>query len=471
MDITFHGAAQTVTGSQHLLTVNGHRILLDCGLYQGSRQEAFLRNRTFLFEPGKLDALILSHAHIDHAGNIPSLVKKGYHGPIYCTPPTHDLCQYMLCDSGRIQETDAEYAVKRAFRRGEVVEIEPLYTEDDAKAALKHFTPRRYHTPFEVVPGVQATFFNAGHILGSAMVVLDIEERGANGGVRQYRLAFSGDIGRKNLPILRDPEFLQDIDYLIMESTYGTKNHRPPEEAFQEFSTLVQQTIERGGRVIIPSFAVGRSQELVYELHKLIQAGVIPPIPVYVDSPLAVDASSVFRKHPEEFDEETQKFIRAGRIDDVFGFKSLKYTRAVEESKAINDQKGPMVVISASGMCEAGRILHHLRNNIENKNNTILIVSWQAPDTLGRRIAERVPQVKIFGDLYHLKAQVATINGYSGHAGRDLLVQWAGALKPRLKQTFLVHGEPTSSAALAASLQADGHAEVYLPKLHETVVI
>jgi len=464
MDITFHGAAQTVTGSQHLLTINGRKLLLDCGLYQGARQEAMLRNRTFLFEPNKVDALILSHAHIDHAGNIPSLVKKGYRGPIYATPATQDLSEHMLCDSGRIQESDAEFANKRAAKRGESGGIQPLYTEEDAKQALQHFTSRRYEQAFEVLPGVVATFYDAGHILGSAMVVLEVEEAG-----RKFRFAFSGDIGRKHLPILRDPTFLRDIDYLVMESTYGTKNHRAPQEAQAEFAELVKRTIERGGRIIVPSFAVGRAQEIVYELHRLIHAGEIPPIPVYVDSPLAVNASDVFRRHPESFDDETQKFIREGRIDDVFGFRTLKYTRSVEESKAINDQKGPMVIISASGMCETGRILHHLRNNIEDKRNTILIVSWQAPNTLGRRLAEHASEVRIFGDVFHPKAQIVTINGYSGHAGRDLLIQWATALKPRLKQTFLVHGEPESSAALTTALKAEGLENVYAPKLHENI--
>jgi len=466
MEITFHGAAQTVTGSQHLLTLNGSQILLDCGLYQGARQEANFRNSHLPFDPAKLGALILSHAHIDHSGNIPNLVKNGYHGSIYATPATQDLCNYMLRDSARIQESDVAFANKRAARRGEPANAQPLYTEADAEAALQHFTSYPYAAPFEVLPGVTATYYDAGHILGSAMVVLDINEKG-----RRYRLAFSGDIGRRNLPILRDPSFLSDIDYVIMESTYGTKNHRPPEEAFAELTAVVKQTIARGGKIIIPSFAVGRAQELVYELHKLINAKEIPPIPVYVDSPLAVEASKVFRKHPEDFDEEITAFIRADKQGDAFGFGSLTYTQSVDESKAINNQKGPLVIISASGMCESGRILHHLRNNIENPNNTILIVSWQAPNTLGRRIADREAEVKIFGDVFKLKAQVATINGYSGHAGRDLLIQWATALKPRVKKVFLVHGEPESLTAMTEALKAEGLPEVYAPKLHESVEI
>jgi metallo-beta-lactamase family protein len=407
--------------------------------------------------------LILSHAHIDHCVNIPNLVKRGFHGPIHTTYATRDLTTHMLRDSGRIQESDAAFLNKRAARRGRPADAQPLYTEADAVAALNSFTDHLYLQPFEVAPGVIATFYDAGHILGSAMVALDISEKG-----RRYRLAFSGDIGRHNLPILNDPTFLSDVDYVIMESTYGTRNHPPPEQAFADFARVVKETIARGGKLIIPAFAVGRAQDLIYDLHRLIHSGEIPPIPVYVDSPLAVDISAVFRAHPEVFDEETKAFVGDG---EAFIFDSLKYTRSVEESKAINDQKGPLIIISASGMCESGRILHHLRNNIENPNNTILIVSWQAANTLGRRIAERAPEVRIFGDTFKLKAKVVIIHGYSGHAGRDLLIQWASALKPRVKKIFLVHGEPESLTALTQALKNQGVEEVYAPQLHETVEV
>lgn len=464
MNITFHGAAQTVTGSQHLLTLNGRRLLLDCGLYQGKRAEAWQRNRELPFDARRLDAVILSHAHIDHSGNLPSLAKAGYRGPIYATPATRDLCEHMLRDSARIQESDVAFANKRARERGEPAEAEALYTEEDAAAALELFQTRGLNQPFDVAPGVTATFYEAGHILGSAMLVLEIDEAG-----RRSRLAFSGDIGRIGLPILRDPTFLSDVDYAIMESTYGTKTHRPPEEAEAEFQTLVQATVARGGKIIVPAFAVGRSQEIVFALHKMIDQRLIPPIPVFVDSPLAVNASAVFKKHAELFDEETRAVLR--RDGDAFGFGSLTYTRSVEESKAINDHRGPLAVISASGMCETGRILHHLRNNIEDPRNTVLIVSWQAPYTLGRRLADREPEVKIFGEWYKLRAQVATINGMSGHAGRDLLIRWAAGLKPRVKNLFLVHGEPESSAALAEALTAEGLPGVHAPALHETVTL
>jgi metallo-beta-lactamase family protein len=464
MHITFHGAAQTVTGSQHLLGINGHHVLLDCGLYQGARAEAMVRNRTFLFDPARVNAVVLSHAHIDHSGNLPSLVKKGYRGPIYATPATRDLCEHMLRDSARIQESDVAFYNKKAAQRGEPASAEALYTEEDAAQTLTQFRAQPLDHSFEVAPGVIATFYEAGHILGSAMVVLEVEERG-----RRFRFAFSGDIGRFGLPILRDPTFLREVDYVIMESTYGTKSHRPPSEAATELRRLVQATVARGGKIIVPAFAVGRTQEIVYELHRMIAARLIPAIPVFVDSPLAVNASDVFKEHAELFDEETQRLIRDN--GDAFGFKSLTYTRSVEESKAINEHRGPLVIISASGMAETGRILHHLKHNIENPKNTILIVSWQAQHTLGRRLAEREPEVKIFGEWYKLRAQVATINGLSGHAGRDLLIEWANALKPRVKNIFLVHGEPESSAALAEALKAEGLPGVYAPKLHETVEV
>jgi metallo-beta-lactamase family protein len=469
MEITFHGAAQTVTGSQHLLSINGTRLLLDCGLYQGARKEAEVRNRTFLHDPRELDAVLLSHAHIDHSGLLPMLVKKGFRGPIYATAATRDLCGYMLPDSGHIQEADAEYLNRRARKRGQPANFEPLYTQADAEQALKLFRAVRYKTPVTVAPGVDVTYRDAGHILGSAALVLEVKEQQRQG-TRSYRLAFSGDIGRMNLPILRDPVLLHDVDYAIMEGTYGGRDHRPPDAAFAELTEVVKDTVARGGKIIIPSFAIGRAQELIYELNRLIHAGEIPPLPVFVDSPLATSASDVFSDHEELYDEETLAFMRESRTK-AFEFSSLTYTRSVEESKAINAVKGPLVIISASGMAESGRILHHLRNNIEDPRNTILIVSWQAPNTLGRRLADHAPEVRIFGDMYPVRAQVVTINGYSGHAGRDLLIRWATALKPRIQKIFLVHGEPDSLEALRPALIERGVPEVLAPALHQTVEI
>lgn len=464
MRISFHGAAQTVTGSQHLLEINGHRLLLDCGLYQGRRSETYERNLKFPFDPRKVDAVILSHAHIDHAGNLPNLVQDGYDGPIYATTATVDLATIMMADSGRIQESDAEYVNKKRLARHEQA-IEPLYTEADAVRAAALFHAMEYNQPFAPVPGVVARFVEAGHILGSAAISLEIEEKG-----RKIRFWFSGDIGRYKLPLLRDPVLPQDVDYLLMESTYGDKPHLDPSVAFEEFQDVVNRTLRRGGKVIIPAFAVGRTQELVYHLNMMMFARDVPPAPVFVDSPLAVNASQVFRKHPECFDDETRWFVQQAQ-HPALDFKLLTYVQSVEESKALNLRKDPMIIISASGMAETGRILHHLKNNIEDPRNTVCIVSWQAPDTLGRRLAEREKQVKIFGEPYRVRAEVATIGGLSGHAGQDLLTRYASNVKDTVKKVFLVHGEPVPAAALTEKLKYQDMHEVYYPALHSSVEI
>ncbi|MBM4424330.1 MAG: MBL fold metallo-hydrolase [Chloroflexi bacterium] len=463
MEITFHGAARTVTGSQHLVQANGSKFLLDCGLFQGSRQETYYRNQYFVYDPRTVDTLLLSHAHTDHAGNIPNLVKKGFSGPIKTTPASRDLANYMLLDSARIQENDAEYVNKKNAKRGDPP-IEPLYDSKDAEEALKLFANVPYNTPFEVVPGVTAEYFDAGHILGSAITLLDIDDAKAG---RKIRLAFSGDIGRNNTPILRDPTIVSDVDYLIMESTYGDRTHKSRDEAQDQLRRVVEEAVERGGKIIIPSFAVGRAQELVFSLNFMMESGALPRFPVYVDSPLAVNVSRVFRAYGELYDQAAQDFAEDIQ-HDVFNFPELTYVGSADESKTLNDKKGPMVIISASGMCETGRILHHLRNNIENPRNTILFVSWQAPDTLGRRLVEKAPRVKIFGESFDVKANVQVINGYSAHADQTGLVDWALSLKGRLKKVFLVHGEPAPAEALAAKLREGGIPEVYYPNLHET---
>ncbi|MFH1636490.1 MAG: MBL fold metallo-hydrolase [Chloroflexota bacterium] len=460
MKIQFHGAAQTVTGSQHLLEINGHKLLLECGLYQGRRGEAYQRNRTFDFDPTDVDAVVLSHAHIDHSGNLPHLVKKGYRGPIFATSATAHLANIMLLDSGHIHESDAAYVNKKRARRGELP-IEPLYTQIDAARVAQHFTAVNYDQPFEPIPGVKARLVEAGHILGSAAVVLDIEEKG-----RKFRLWFSGDIGRYNLPLLRDPVLPNGVDYLMMECTYGDKPHRDPMAAFDELREVVSRTVARGGKVIIPSFAVGRTQELVYSLHQMIDSGDIPRIPVFVDSPLAINASDIFRAHPECFDEETQEFMRHDQRHAALDFDLLSYTRSVEESKAINKVIGPAIIISASGMAETGRILHHLRNNISDPRNVILIVSWQAPHTLGRRLADREKRVKIFGEVFHRKAEIATIGGLSAHAGQTALLKYALASRGQLKKIFLVHGEERGAKPFMEKLDQAGMSEVYFPEMH-----
>ena len=459
MRINFHGAAHTVTGSQHLLEINGHRLLLDCGLYQGRRAESYSRNLSFAYDPRRVDAVILSHAHIDHCGNLPNLVKNGYEGPIYAVPATVDLATIMMADSGRIQESDAAFVNKKNRRRGEEL-IEPLYTESDARHAADLLRGVNYGQAFEPVPGVIARFVEAGHILGSAAISLEIEEKG-----RKTRFWFSGDIGRYKLPLLRDPVLPEDVDYLLMECTYGDKPHNDPSAAFDEFQEIVSRTIKRGGKVIIPAFAVGRTQELVYHLNIMMFAKDVPPVPVFVDSPLAVNASNVFTRHPEVFDAETRWFVQQAR-HPALDFKMLTYVQSVEESKALNLRKDPMVIISASGMAETGRILHHLKNNIENPLNTVCIVSWQAPHTLGRRLADRDKQVKIFGEPYTVRAEIATIGGLSGHAGQDLLTKYAVNTKETVKKVFLVHGEEIPAAALTRKLQERNIREVYYPELH-----
>ncbi|MEW6094309.1 MAG: MBL fold metallo-hydrolase [Chloroflexota bacterium] len=457
MRITFNGAARTVTGSQYLLEANGSKILLECGLFQGRRADTYERNRSFRFDPAQLNAVLLSHAHIDHSGNLPNLVKQGYAGPVYATRATASLAEVMLLDSGHIQEADILFVNKRRLRH-KLPPAEPLYTQEDAAQVAPLLRPTDYDKPFEAAPGVTAEFVEAGHILGSAALRLEVQE-----GRRKTRLWFSGDIGRPGLPIVRDPVLPFDADYVLMECTYGDKQHNDPELAHREFSHIVRQTVTRGGKVIVPAFAVGRTQELVYSLHLQIASGEMPPIPVYVDSPLAVNASRIFEQHPECYDEQTLKFIRLGK-HPALQFGGLHYIRNVEESKALNEKKEPMVIISASGMAETGRILHHLKNNVENPKNTVLIVSWQAPDTLGRRLADRAKAVKIFGEEYPVRAEIATIGGLSAHAGQDMLVKYARAIRS-VKGVILVHGEENAATILREKLKSAGLKRVVYPDL------
>ena len=458
MKIHFYGAARTVTGSQHLIEVNGKRLLLECGIFQGKRSEFYSRNANFAFDPKEVDAVILSHAHIDHSGNLPNLVKQGYRNPIYATPPTAELSAIMLRDSGHIYEEDAEYLNKKKRKHGEPM-IEPLYTKADADEVVPLFVEKGYGQPFEPVSGVTAKFVDAGHILGSAAVVLDIDERG-----KKTRVWFSGDIGRFKLPLLRDPVLPEHPDYVLMECTYGDKTHRDPEDAYVEFRDAVKRTVKRGGKVIVPAFSVGRTQELVYNLNRMISEGELPRIPVFVDSPLATNATDIFRKFPDYFDAEAEQFVQAGN-HPALNFPGLTYTRSVEESKAINRMDEPMIIISASGMCEAGRILHHLAHNIGDPRNTICIVSWQAPNTLGRRLAERQPKARIYGEEYDVRAEIATIGGLSAHGGQDMLLQYAQAASHNgLKQIYLIHGEEAPAAILMDKMHEQGITAVRYPE-------
>jgi metallo-beta-lactamase family protein len=462
MRITFSGAARTVTGSQYVLEVNGYQVLLECGLFQGRRADTLNRNRSFRIPPSRMDAVLLSHAHIDHSGNLPNLVKHGYQGPIYTTLATASLAGVMLLDAGHIQESDAEFINKKRLKRGEPP-IEPLYTQEDAARVAPLLHPTEYYKKIEVVPGVIVEFIEAGHILGSAAMNIEIQE-----GSRKIRFWFSGDIGRPGLPIVRDPVLPVDVDYLMMECTYGDTRHDDPQLSHEKFGQVVKATIDRGGKIIVPAFAVGRTQDLVFTLNQLISDKYIPPIPVYVDSPLAVQASRVFINHPECYDSETLTFIREER-HPALNFPGLSYVSSVDESKALNDKKGPMIIISASGMAETGRILHHLKNNIEDSNNTILIVSWQAPDTLGRRLVEGQPMVRIFGDEYPVRARVVNIGGLSAHAGQDMLLKYALSAREHNRGLFLVHGEPDAASTFRSLLVDKGISSIYYPAENESV--
>jgi metallo-beta-lactamase family protein len=462
MRIHINGAARTVTGSQYLLEVNGSRLLMECGLFQGHRKDTYERNRNFRFEPSKLGAVLLSHAHIDHSGNLPNLVKQGFSGPIYTTAATADLADAMLRDSGHIQEDDAEYINKKRARRGEPP-IEPIYTERDAEQVTQYFHPVAYAQKVEVAPGVEAEWLDAGHILGSAAIHLHLQENG-----RKTSLWFSGDIGRRGLPILRDPVMPYDAENLMMECTYGDTSHDDPAQAYSQFKQVVTRTLQRGGKVIIPAFAVGRTQELVYVLNEMKRTGELGHVPVYVDSPLAVNATRVFKLHPECYDKEMNQVIHDSR-HPALEFDGLTYITAVEESKALNGQKGPMIIISASGMAEAGRILHHLKNNIEDANNTVMIVGWQAPDTLGRRITEKQPFLRIYGEQYALRADVEVINGLSAHAGQDKLVEYAKSVEGQVKQLILVHGEEDASGAFQDLLAQTTLPHCRYPELYEII--
>lgn len=467
MKISFMGAAKTVTGSQHLIEVNGKRILLDCGLYQGHRADTYERNQHLPYDPKSIDLVILSHAHIDHSGNLPNLVKQGYNGDILCTYATRDLCATMLMDSAHIQEGDIEFVNKQRRKRGEPP-VGPIYTQEDAARSLEYFTSFGYDRAREVFPGVTLTLRDAGHMLGSAFVVLDIEDREAH---KDVRLVFSGDIGRAGIPIIRDPETIDSADVLILESTYGDRLHPPYQDDAKAMERIISEAYKRGGQIIIPAFAVGRTQQLVYTLHQLARSGDIPEVPIYVDSPLAIDVTAIYRLHPECYDQDMRTFLSDNGVRDAFGFDMLTYTRKVEDSKRLNFLTEPAIIISASGMAEAGRILHHLKNRIEDPRTTVLFVGFQAEHTLGRRIRDGAKEVRIFGEPYRNNAHVEVLEGFSGHADRDELLAWVGAMNRKPARTFLVHGEEPAMVALAGSLNERYGMRVDVPNWKDQVEI
>lgn len=461
MKITFCGAAGEVTGSQHLIECGKLRVLLDCGLFQGHRAESRRKNEHFFHKPSQLDAVILSHGHIDHCGNLPGLYRHGFRGPVYCTDATADVTGIMLEDSVKIQAEDVRY-LNRKLPRG-APQIQPLYDEEHVQKVLKEFDPLSYGKWHQLFPTLRLRFRDAGHILGSAICEMEFQELGE---IR--RVVFTGDLGRRELPLLRDPELVPGCDILISESTYGNKVHQPPANLKAELLRIIRQAMATGGRVIIPAFALGRTQQLVYFLNELTNANELPDVPIFVDSPLSNRLTAVYRRHAEILDEAVQKTLLTDT--DILGFRGLTYITTQQESMALNFRKGPFVVIAASGMCESGRVLHHLKHAVADGNNTIVIIGYQAEHTLGRRIVERQPRLRIYDREYPLNANVEILNGLSGHADVHDFKWWYENLASQtgVGQAFLVHGEPAASRALATVLRDYCDEEPILPQLNQS---
>jgi len=463
MKLTFFGATRTVTGSKYLLQANGKDILIECGMYQGRDTEWSERNKHLPFNASEIDVMLLSHAHIDHTGLIPVLGRSGFRGKIYCTDATVDLCKVMLMDSAHIQEQDAAFINKKNAKKG-LPPVEPLYTQRDTEAVLGQFQPvGSYNQPTKVIDGVTATWLDAGHMLGSAMIVVDIEEGG-----RKVRLAFSGDLGRGHNDILNDPDHPQNADYLITESTYGDRVHEPMEDVNDRVCAIVNRTIERNGKIIIPSFAVGRTQQMLYTLYQITQSRCIPALPVYVDSPLSLQATEVFKRHPESVNKKFHDVMMNG--NNPFSVANVHYVGSVDESKSLNDLTKPCIIISASGMADAGRVRHHIKNNIEDDRNTILIAGWCAPHTLGSQLASGNKEVTIFGESYKVQAKIETIDAFSGHADKNELRAWAEQVTGPLRGIFVIHGEEKQALTFAETLrQIHPKSNVRAPEFSESV--
>ncbi|VVB67785.1 Ribonuclease J [uncultured archaeon] len=464
MILQFFGAAQTVTGSMHLVEANGHRVLLDCGMTQGRRQEARKLNSEFPFDVKSIDAVVLSHAHVDHSGRLPILVKNGFNNSIFSTSATRDLCSAMLRDSASLQEMDAKY-VNKLNAEKKLPFIKPLYRVHDVTTALRLFQTVEFRRPLEILPGIRLTFRNAGHILGSASVALEIAE--GRDEKKVTTLAFTGDLGRKGAAVVQDPDTIDRADVLITESTYGGRNHGPMSEAKKKLARIVSETAHKGGLLIIPAFAVGRTQDVVYHLHELMESKQIPSMPVYVDSPLATNITEIFRQHPECYDEETEQLLLQDGGKEPFGFSMLKYTHSTEESKKLNNLRRPAIIISASGMCEGGRVLHHLRCNIGDPKTTILFVGFQAENTLGRKLLQGDKIAHIYGEEYEVKAKMEEIDGYSAHADEGELLDFIAAIPNKPEHVFVVHGEPDGTKAMATGLSKSGIKNVIVPERGE----
>jgi metallo-beta-lactamase family protein len=464
MKIHFFGATRTTTGSMYLLEVNGRRLLLECGMFQGHRDETLERNRNFPFDPRQVDAVVLSHAHIDHCGNLPNLCRKGYAGNIYCTFATRDLAAVLLADSAAIQRADAEFVSKQRAKKG-LPPAEPLYSAEDAEQAVRQFVAVNYDRPLPVVDGVTVTFRDAGHILGSAQVVLDVREGG-----KQFRYLFSGDVGRGGDDILRDPAPVENVDYLQIESTYGGREHSARTNAREEVARLVNATLAQQGQVIIPAFSVGRTQDIVYVLHQLTLAGQLPKVPIFVDSPLSVNATEIFRLHTECFNDEVTRFLR--EKENPFGMENLTYIRELAHSMKLNDLKEPAIIISASGMCEAGRIRHHLKNHLGDAKNLVLFIGYCAEHTLGAQIMAGKSPVNIFGEPHPVRARVAAIDSFSGHADRNELRAYVQKMTGSFKKIICIHGEEAQCLANADALKLlKPKAQVIVPEYRQVVEI
>ncbi|MDD4018123.1 MAG: MBL fold metallo-hydrolase [Kiritimatiellae bacterium] len=454
--LTFLGAAQTTTGSSHFVEANGKRILFDCGLFQGHRKEAFEKNRQLPLDPASLDAVVLSHAHIDHSGNLPTLARHGFRGKVYCTPATLDLCDIMLRDSAYLQMRDLEIINRKRAQQGKNL-FEPLYEQQDVDKIMRCFEPEPLKRQVDLGNGVSLVFHNAGHILGSALVQLDVKPDGG----RSRRLLFSGDLGQPDQPILRDYDVPQGADVLLIESTYADRDHPSAEDVKGRLKGFIDDIHQLKSKLIIPAFSVGRTQQVLYYLNRLTEEGRMKPTPVYVDSPLSLKATKVYEKHRECYDKEASDILRQGI--DPMKFPGLRFIETPDQSKSLNDLPGPMVIIAASGMCEGGRVLHHLQRTVGDPRNIILIVGFQAENTLGRRIVERKSPLKILGDEFELNARVHTINALSAHADRTALMRWFDGVKGNLSRVFAVHGEPEKVAAMTALVKQHGVADAVAP--------
>jgi metallo-beta-lactamase family protein len=461
MQVHFFGATRTTTGSMFLLEINQQRVLFECGLFQGKRDESIERNRHFPFDPKSLAAVVLSHAHIDHCGNLPNLCRQGFAGNIYCTFATRDLAAIMLEDSAEIQRADAEYVSKKRAAKGQPP-VEPLYSAADAEKAVRQFVSLNYDRPFPLIDGISVTFRDAGHILGAAQVILDVRESG-----RAYRFLFSGDIGRGGDDILRDPQPVESVDYLQIESTYGDREHSAKQSANDEVGRLVRDTLDKQGKVIIPAFSVGRTQQIVYTLHQLACDGKLPKVPIFVDSPLSVNATEVYRLHPECFNDSIYRFLR--EKENPFGMENLTYIRQVAHSMKLNELKEPAIIISASGMCEAGRIRHHLKNHIGKAENLVLFIGYCAERTLGAQILSGQNPVNIFGEPHPVRARIASLDAFSGHADKNELRRYVENLTGDIRKIFVVHGEESQAMAFGETLRAmKPKAEVFVPEYKQS---